>query len=97
MAIQYKDCPPSLQAAIDAALARDLLNNPPEQDPLYAILTYVVGVPTYSPASPDKRKMQKIVNFLNLRNGATAYRTKIGAPPAILVQATNQTHPDTLP
>ena len=92
MGLNVDDCPPSLRAAIFAALSKEAAEKPVTVTD-YAIQTMVNGEPHFSAYSTDKKRVMKLVKFFNLRNGEAAHRSIIGQPLALLVVRTTTTQP----
>lgn len=96
MGLKLSECPPHLQAAILAQLAKEGRHLPTVAT-MYAVATFRNHKWTVGPETENLRLVSKIVAKLQVQNGHTAYQAMIGNPLAVVVRLTRTTpatHPE---
>jgi hypothetical protein len=92
MALNLKDCPPSLRAAIEAQLLKEG-RHLPTTIIRYAMAYQVAGEWRVGPETEDLELIQRLVGRMQTQTGRTAYLAAKGTPSAVVVKLTRVTQP----
>ena len=92
MALNLKDCPPALRAAIEAQLLNEG-RHLPQTIVRYAMAYQLGGEWRVGPETENLALVQKQVARMQTRTGPSAYMAVKGTPTAVVVKLTRVTQP----